>query len=385
MATAKEIFPQLLASVLTGKVYSGEKIDEALLKEIYYLAQSQDMLQMTLEALHQAGALPKDSPVTETLKKVQKETFYRYANMEHETKRIYTLFEENQIPYLPLKGAVIKNLYANPYFRTSCDIDILVHPEDCQRAMDCLQQAYHYEKLITKTNHDYPLMSPTGICLELHYTLLEDDLIPGEDEVLEQVWAYTEKENEYRYAMTKEMLLFFHIVHLAKHFVYSGVGIKGFVDLFVMQNAYSFDTEKLEKFFQKANLKTFYDTALALNRVWFMGQPHTPETAEMAQYVLSGGTFGSLENQAAIQQAKGVDKSEALKRQIFLSKEALAVPYPRLNRYPILLPYYQVKRWMKFWNKEKRKTFFETRKSIHSVTDEKIDRTQKLLQMLDLV
>ena len=62
----------------------------------------------------------------------------RYEAMEHEQNRIYALFEKEKIVFVPLKGSVIRKCYDDPWMRTSCDIDVLVHPEDIERAQKCL-------------------------------------------------------------------------------------------------------------------------------------------------------------------------------------------------------------------------------------------------------
>lgn len=58
--------------------------------------------------------------------------------MDQELRRTCDLLEKAQIDYMPLKGAVIRSLYPEPWLRTSGDIDILV--KDADRAAKLLEK-----------------------------------------------------------------------------------------------------------------------------------------------------------------------------------------------------------------------------------------------------
>lgn len=54
---------------------------------------------------------------------------FRREQISFEEKKIFTLFDENQIDYIPLKGSVVKNFYPEAWMRTSSDSDILIRPD----------------------------------------------------------------------------------------------------------------------------------------------------------------------------------------------------------------------------------------------------------------
>ena len=74
--------------------------------------------------------------------------------------------------------------------------------------------------------------------LELHHTLLEDAYNPNAAQILENVWADATPKNGYEYLLelSNEMFYFYHIVHMAKHFINGGCGIKPFLDIIVIEN-----------------------------------------------------------------------------------------------------------------------------------------------------
>ena len=69
---------------------------------------------------------------------------------------------------------------------------------------------------------------------------------------------------------------------------------------------------------------------------------------------------------------------------IFLPYQKMKRLYPRLGKAPILLPFYHVKRWISFlFKKDKNRAFAEFKYNA-SISDEKKDKTEKLLKDLQL-
>ena len=156
-------------------------------------------------------------------------------NIEREQQTIYKLFEDNAIEFIPLKGAVIRQYYPEPYMRTSCDIDILVHEEDLERAKNALVSALNYKSSEKISFHDISLFSLGGIHLELHYNLKEKR--QNLDELLGKVWDYAvnTKEGKYFKLQSPEFYIFYHIAHMANHFLRGGCGIRTFIDLYFIE------------------------------------------------------------------------------------------------------------------------------------------------------
>ena len=55
------------------------------------------------------------------------------ATQALELENLAEEFEKAEIDYMPMKGSVVKYLYAMPDYRKSGDIDILIRPEDKKR------------------------------------------------------------------------------------------------------------------------------------------------------------------------------------------------------------------------------------------------------------
>ncbi|MCQ2385650.1 MAG: nucleotidyltransferase family protein, partial [Clostridia bacterium] len=71
-------------------------------------------------------------------------TLYAFEKMRGELALLTDAFSQNGIPYIPLKGAVLAEVYPEPYMCLSGDIDVLVKPEDVDKAVDLLKASYGY-------------------------------------------------------------------------------------------------------------------------------------------------------------------------------------------------------------------------------------------------
>ena len=69
---------------------------------------------------------------------------FRYEQLNYENERICMALEKAQIPFIPLKGSIIRKYYPESWMRTSCDVDVLVHEEDAEKAVDVLVKEYGY-------------------------------------------------------------------------------------------------------------------------------------------------------------------------------------------------------------------------------------------------
>ena len=136
----------------------------------------------------------------------------RYEKINYELECLRETLNEAKIPFIPLKGSVIRQYYPEPWMRTSCDIDILVHESDLEAATSAVVEKLSYEEE-GKGSHDIGLFSPGGVHLELHYSLIESDIIGKADRMLEPVWEQvspTEK-YPYDYEMTDALYYYYHI------------------------------------------------------------------------------------------------------------------------------------------------------------------------------
>lgn len=376
----------LLRSLFDGTALSAEQkagLDEQTLDRLYKLSQYHDMSHLLALALEKNGCINAELPVTEKLIRAQQLAVCRYERMHYECEELYRILEDAEIDYLPLKGAVIRGLYPEPWMRTSCDIDILIRENDVERAVRLLESEAEYENC-GKAYHDVSLKSPSGVHLELHFSIREND--ERIDGLLDEVWNYAIPVDgtKHRYEMKNEYLLFHLIAHAYYHFLSGGCGMRFFLDLKLAREKLRYDEDRLKEKLSACGLTKFYEELCVLSEVWFGEGERSPLTSELEKYVLSGGVYGSLENHVSVgRQRKGGKFRYAFSR-IFLPYKSLVVIYPKLKRRKWLTPFYQVRRWLHIlFGGRLKKSVHELRTNAN-VSKENVEQTKQLLQKLEL-
>ena len=361
-----------------------ESITPDMLPSLYRLSKAHDVVHIVAKALSDIDKLGND----EISRKFQKAMFmavYRYEASKYELTRIEEVFEAEKIPFIKLKGSVIRNYYPEPWLRTSCDIDILIHEEMTAQASECLTQKLDYEQK-GKGSHDISFFSPADVHLELHYDLIENSVSESNATVLKNIWNTSRVKDGafFQHEMADEMFYFYHIAHMAKHFVHGGCGIKPFIDLFLMRRKFSLDETYRTSLLEQGGLRKFAEQAEALSEVWFDHKPHTDLTKSMEDYILSGGVYGNLENQVVIQQLKKGGKFQYMLSRIWLPLNSLKFRYPILNKHKWLLPVCEVSRWVELLFNGRFKRTTKELEVISGLTDEKTQATKELLSRLEL-
>ena len=360
-------------------------VSEEILEQLYQLSDKHDLAHLAGDALYKNDLLPKDSPAAAKFQKAQVLALYRYTRMEHERKQIYTVFEKEGIPFVPLKGLVIRPLYPQPHLRTSCDLDILVHREDVTRASDVLVHQLNYRTDQTAQYHDISLFSPSDIHLELHFSIQED--MPRLDQFLSQVWTYASPsvQDQWEFRLTPEFFMFHHIAHMAYHFVSGGCGIRPLADLYLLRQKISFDETVLLQMCETCGLKTFYERIIELNKVWFENFVHNETTYQLQSYLLYGGVYGSMEHSLTVKQQQHGGKGKYILHRIFMPYRYLKTKYPILDKHKWLFPIMTVRRWFSLLSPSRRKRVAYELKKSSSLSSEEQESTLNLLSDLDLL
>lgn len=374
----------LIAGEVCGKAIDAEAfraLSEEELKELYKLSKKHDLAHIVGNALIKSGVLT-EGRVKAAFEKEIFTAVYRYEKLNYELGEIRRALGEAKIPFIPLKGAVIRKYYPEPWERTSCDIDVLVKEEDLDRAISALVNALGYTcERREKGSHDMQLYSQSGMHLELHYSLIEDHVIGEADKLLRNVWDYTECiDGTSEIVLTDEMYYYYHIAHMAKHFVYGGCGVRPFLDVWILKHKLLYSESGRNELLKKGGLDTFAKYSELLSEIWFGDETHTETTKELEYFILNGGVYGTLENRVSVQQNKEGGKIKYIFSRIWLPYDVLRFQYPALNKRKFLLPFYEMCRWFKLIFKGRAKRGVSELK----VNENKVSEAKKLLSELKL-
>ena len=303
---------QILFALLRSAVCGTKLIDEELnyyspelLNDLLKISRKHDVVHLLVLGLKQNGLISKENSDIENfiLKAV-----YRYERMQYEYENLCDALEKAQIPFIPLKGSVIRKYYPEAWMRTSCDIDILVHENELEKAASYLVDNCGY-LLKNKSSHDISLFSSNKIHVELHYDLVENGRANSSCTILKDVWktSMALENKNYQRRMTDEMFYFYHIAHMAKHFEIGGCGIRPFIDILILDGIQDIDIDKRDKLLKQGNLLKFANVARKLSRIWFSHEQYDFIAQQMEDYIVRGGMYGNIENRITVQQQKKAD------------------------------------------------------------------------------
>lgn len=359
--------------------------DDEMIAALYELSTKQDVAHLIAFALQSNKLLHKDSEFGEKFLKKLHAAIYRYEKLNYETARICDTLEAEGIDFLPLKGTVLRRYYTIPWLRTSCDIDILVHGEDVERAAAALEEKLGYRRDIVES-HNLSMYSPDGVHFELHYTLIEDGLAGKADKPLEKIWEYTVSANgsAHMKELADDMFYYYHIAHMAKHFLLGGCGARSLVDVWILHNRSGCDLKNRGVLLDEGGLSAFEKRVCQLSEVWFDGKEADDVIVRMEQYVLSGGTYGSLENRISVGRARNGGSAGFLWSRLWLPYDVLRFEFPSLTGRKWLLPFYQIARWFRALFGDGRKRMVREIKRNSQISEEENDQTMSLLDEMGL-
>lgn len=386
MQAAKTLFSLLRASVCgvdhgAKAQCDANKID---LPRLYSLAKQHDIAHLLAAPLGELGMLGDDE-ISAKLQKKQMVAVFRAEQMTAVLDDLKAALEAAEIPFIPLKGSVLREYYREPWMRTSCDIDVLVKESDLSRADDVLVSALACEKKYD-SEHDVSYYTPNGVHIELHYKLMESGTVPAAEPILARVWEMTIPVEGYRfwYRMRDEMFYFYHIVHMAKHFQNGGCGIRSFLDLWILEHRVPHVNEARAALLLEGNMTAFAAVAERLTAFWLDGAESDATALKMESYILGGGTYGSREGYVSVQQVKRGGKWRFFIARVFLPYDMLKHIYPVLKKHKWLTPLMQMRRWLALLFGGGAKRIVQIMKTNQSISRDQRDETAQFLSEIGL-
>lgn len=378
-----QIMFSLIAYEVFGKeipIETRKQITPDVLQSLYELSKKHDLAHLIFDALYKNGFNFSGDDFYNKFQTEQITAIYRYQQQNFELNRVRALFEENLIPFLPLKGAIIKDYYPEPWMRTSCDVDILVKEQDLEKAKAALIDKLNYEYKIT-SEHDIEFFSQSGMHLELHYKLSESDLISAEE-----IWdtAILKETTQQEYLMTGEYFVLYHLFHMFKHFVNGGCGVKPFVDLYILKTKFHYDPDKLLSMCKKYKLDVFYEKMLMLMNVWFENAEYEQKLYDLEIYILTGGVYGNKVNRIAVKQNENGGKIGLIFSRLFPPTEYLQKLFKKSEIKKWQYPYFAFKRMLRMLDKEKYNKISNELSVNNSVTKSEAEKVTDILEYIGL-
>ena len=336
-------------------------------------------------ALKDVAGVPQE--ISAELKRRQDMNALKSAVVSAETEYLNGVFDANDIPYMLLKGSVIRELYPSPDMRTSCDVDYLIKSEDSDKI----------EKLMTAAGYDFTnndkgvdaYKKPPFVSIEIHR-----ELMGGHEELdcLHNLWenAVDLEKTTLGKKMSQEDFYVYTIVHIAKHLTYGGSGIRPLMDMYLYLKNYrdSLNWEYIYSTLATVGLETLAKELDLLQSHWFCGGEKSDVTDELSKYIVESGIFGTVENSEAQREVYRRAGAEISKKQpffkvVFLSYKNMTLRYTSLKT-PILLPIYWCVRIIDVLL-HKREKIAPLLGNVTEISESKVQKTEKLFTRLGII
>ena len=327
------------------------------------------------------GALdvPQQPDLIETLERAELTAVWRVRNIENEQGRVRSCLEEAGIPFILLKGAVMRSYYPAAWMRTSSDIDVLVPGDDMPRAIAVIEEKLGYE-ISTTEPHDASLYAKSGVHLDMH-TLFEGD---REDEaLLNAAWRDSRDDGGCEHFLTPEHFYFYHVAHMAEHVRNGGCGIRPFIDLYLLNAKLDLDRARVEALLTEYGLGRFEAMAVQLSESWMRGT-ESEALDSFEEYILAGGVYGTIAQTVAAKRRDGRSKLGYLMHRIFMPYSELKERHPRLDGRPWLTPFFEVWRWCGLAVPSRFKRSRKELKNASFVDSDKVTAVKELFDTLGL-
>lgn len=384
--TVSELFFALLRFTICEKPLP-EKVKTVLSEHsdayasLFALSQKHDLAHLVCETLDQNYLLPENE-IGEKFRHQRMSAAFRYEQLHYEYERLCQALENAGIHYMPLKGSVIRDLYPEPWYRTSSDTDILVAVEDVEFAKRICINDLEYTINI-EDQHAIAFHSPSDIVFELHFKLGISEVT---EDIVKKAWetATLQENTKYHHLMTDEMFYFYHIGHMAKHVINGGCGIRTFLDLWILDHKLNHDQEKRDTLLKEGGLFKFAQKTRKLSEVWFSESEKDEISEAFERFLLQGGSYGTLENRVKVGHVKKGGKIRYFFSLVWLPYTHLKQVYPSLEKHKWAFPFYQVRRWFKVLFKGMNPGAKKHIQTSKNVTAEQREEVANLLKQLDL-
>ena len=263
-------------------------------------------------------------------------------------KIIISEFESSQIWYMPLKGAVLQDLYPRFASREMADIDVLfdaTRADDVRQIMENLE--FQVKSFGMKNDDDY--IKPPVSNFEMHRSLFydkDDKTLYKYYENVKENLLIKDPDNSFGYHLKPEDFYVYMIAHEYKHYNSGGTGLRSLIDTYVFLKSNCLDMSYIDIESSKIGISDFESKNRALALKLFSDNQLSEDELKMLDYFLSSGTYGTYEQQVENSIIKSGHKFKYIIRRIIgpIRKDdpygkQFRIRYATFFKYPVLLPF----------------------------------------------
>ena len=367
MLTQMHNLIKIILAAITDEKLPLESVDW---EKLYKLAESQSVIPLLYEGAVKYSEF-ENAPVSikEKLSMRSMALILLQAQRTEEFLKLYDALLDAGIKPLVIKGLICRITYGEyADHRPSGDEDIYILKDDfknCKKVLiehGCIMEDMGIDDNILDVIQEITFSTPSKLLIEVHMNLFDttmeylrkcNDCFKNsfETKTCKKV-AGTEGFHTI-YTLEPTLHYLFLFLHLYKHFVNSGVGIRQVLDLAMFEREYKneIDFKFVEKKIAEFRAMGLYTDVCAIGN---MMTTTAYKSVCLLMEMIDSGIFGNenLERIRSRDMVKAAVNGENFRKgiwwSIFPSVSALTDGYPFLNSKPWLLPAVWIHRWCKF-------------------------------------
>ncbi len=331
----KNFISLLRASVLPGLV---PQLEEPDYDEILSIAERHAVTGLLYPGLKKC--LSPQDPLLSQMKKRSFGAATSASIRKKELGKIYDLCNNRELPVLPLKGCIIKELYPYPELRTMSDADLLIPPAGRSAIRKGLEDlGFRFHKVDAADTDVY--ISPLSLNYEIHLDLTEEGFSSKSRDFCARLLELSKpaEAESFVMALPPEEHYIYILCHFIKHFIYGGIGIRQLTDLYICYSNWGLDLQKVRDLLEELELSSFHNNLKALWEHWFLETPSTDTTEALGSYILHSGVFGNEEQRATDRLLSAEREGNYIFSRLFPPYRLMKGYFPILRKLPFLLPF----------------------------------------------
>ena len=323
----------LCRCALHGTVPEPERIQKTNLVKLQEMARFHSLTALTAAVLLKAGVQLPSEWTEARWKSVRKNLL-----LDAERAEIEAFLEENNIPFAPLKGILLKELYPEAGMREMADQDMLCDSRGREKLAAFMEKRGYSSSCIGRGNHDI-FKKPPVYHFEMHTALFGTHQNPQFAEYFRKMEENLLRSGSgCRKRLSDEEHYLYLTAHAFRHHAEGGTGVRTLLDFYLyLQNYGAFmNWEELSAGLDELGLTEYEATLRTLAHQLFAGegeQSLTDKQREMLEYCLFSGTFGTTAHR--VQKA---GKWAYLRQRLFPDMAFYREFYPFFCRHRLLLP-----------------------------------------------
>lgn len=342
-----DVIIKLCSCALNKSSFDKSMLDGVNIDELYDIAQKHMLASMIGQILEANGIY--SNKFKNAVAMAQRKNII----LENDLKLIVSELENSHIWYMPLKGAVLKDLYPDFAMREMSDIDVLFdssRAEDVRKIMEKL--GFQVKNYGVKNDDDY--VKPPVSNFEMHRYLFYDK----EEKILNSYYQNVinsilvkDADNSFGYHLKAEDFYIYMIAHEYKHYKLSGTGLRSLIDTYIFINSYQLDMDYVCEQTHAIGIDRFEKQNRSLSINLFSGNDLTENDLIMFDYIVSSGTYGTFDQRIENSISKSGKKLNYVIRRVIgpIRKDdpygaKFRNKYSTFFKYPVLLPFLPIYR-----------------------------------------